>query len=135
MDIHETRISPLGAVMAFLYSSYVILNAVLSSVLGTVIDNDFITTGTIYNALVEVGGIQFSVGCGIILLSTFIPRGAVAFNPKPIGDLLTPEDDNAEKPLNGAVLQHGGTSRDSNRYKVHQDDIAEIKAVHSPIAP
>lgn len=109
MNIRETGVSPLGAVMAFLYSAYVIINAILSSVLGRVIDNDYITTGNIYNALVEVGGIQYSVGCGIIFLSTFIPRGAFAINPKPTGDLKTPEDSDEEEPLNGAVLRQGGS--------------------------
>ncbi len=31
--------------------------------------------------------IHFSVCCGIILASTFIPRGAFSFNPKAIGSI------------------------------------------------
>ena len=49
-------VSALGAVMAFLYSSYIILNAVLSSVLGTVIDKDFAAHGNIQSSLARVGG-------------------------------------------------------------------------------
>ena len=42
--------------MAFLYSSYIVLNAILSSVLGTVIDHDFAVDGNIVNSLKRVGG-------------------------------------------------------------------------------
>jgi hypothetical protein len=79
-----TDISALGAVMAFLYSSYIVMNAVLSSVLGKVIDNDFNAHGNIVSSLRRVGGVQFSVLAGIIFLATFVPKGAFAFNPKAI---------------------------------------------------
>jgi hypothetical protein len=93
MNINEPGISPLGAVMAFLYSAYIVLNAVLSVVLGTVIDAAVQRDRTIYNALIRVGGIQFSVCAAIIFASTFIPRGSWALNPKQEGDLITPDDD------------------------------------------
>ncbi|KAF8512623.1 hypothetical protein BU17DRAFT_96156 [Hysterangium stoloniferum] len=79
------HVSPLGAVMAILYSIYIILNAIFSSVLGKVIDDDFTATGNIESSLKRVAGIQFSVCSGIILLATFIPIGAFALNPKFIG--------------------------------------------------
>jgi len=79
-----TDVSALGAVMAFLYSSYIVMNAVLSSVLGTVIDRDFTAHKNIISSLRRVGGIQFSVCSSIILLATFVPKGAFAFNPKTI---------------------------------------------------
>jgi hypothetical protein len=79
-----TDISPLGAVMAFLYSSYVVMNAICSSVLGKVIDNDFTTHKNIVSSLRRVGGIQYSVCCGIIFFASFIPKGAFSFNPKAI---------------------------------------------------
>ena len=49
-------VSALGAVMAFLYSSYIVMNAILSSVLGTVIDDDFNAHGNIERSLKRVGG-------------------------------------------------------------------------------
>lgn len=52
---HE-NVSALGAVMALLYTSYIVLNAVFSTVLGRVIDADFTATGTIYNSLTQVAG-------------------------------------------------------------------------------
>ncbi|KAH8929929.1 hypothetical protein BT69DRAFT_1275856 [Atractiella rhizophila] len=77
-------VSALGAVMAFLYSTYVVLIAIFASVLGKIIDNDFLQHHNIEDSLRRVGGIQFSVCCGIILLSTFIPKGAFSLNPRQI---------------------------------------------------
>jgi len=105
MDLPDQGVSPLGAVMAFLYASYVVFNAVLSSVLGKVIDSDFVATRTITASLRQVGGIQFSVCCGIILLATFIPKGAFALNPK---KLVGQSDD--INILDGAVIKQGGST-------------------------
>ncbi|KDR78225.1 hypothetical protein GALMADRAFT_138347 [Galerina marginata CBS 339.88] len=87
----HAHVSALGAVMAFLYSFYIVLNAVFSSVLGTVIDKDFTKNKNIVHSLKTVGGAQFSIACGIIILSTFIPKGAFAFNPKSLGRIGNPE--------------------------------------------
>jgi hypothetical protein len=74
-----------------------VFNAVLSSLLGKVIDKDWTTNRTIYNALQQVGGIQFSVGCGIILLASLIPAGAFSLNPKVINSLpLEGQEGNAD---------------------------------------
>ncbi|KAK0434497.1 hypothetical protein EV421DRAFT_1339633 [Armillaria borealis] len=77
-------VSHLGAVMAFLYSIYIILYAVLSSVLGDIIDEDFTATGNIKASLRRVAGIQYSICCCIIMIATFIPKGAFSINPKMI---------------------------------------------------
>lgn len=90
--------------MAFLYSSYIVTNAILSSLLGKVFDKDFQQHGNILHALKTVGGYalvlmppllcpiltlifsaQFSIASAIILCATFIPRGAFALNPKALG--------------------------------------------------
>ncbi|KAK7473101.1 hypothetical protein VKT23_001201 [Stygiomarasmius scandens] len=81
-DDRYSDISPLGAVMAFLYSTYIVLNAILSSVLGKIIDRDWTDNQSIVNSLKRIGGIQFTICSGIILLATLVPRGALAFNPK-----------------------------------------------------
>lgn len=110
MDLPDQGVSPLGAVMSFLYASYIVFNAVLSSVLGKVIDNDYVRTRTITNSLRQVGGIQFSICCGIILLATLIPRGALSFNPKRLDGQKADVD-----VLDGAVLKQGGsTTNDDN---------------------
>lgn len=126
MNFAETGVSPLGAVMGFLFSSYVILNAILSSVLGKVIDDDFTFNRTIYNALTQVGGIQFTVGCVIIFGATFIPKGALAFNPKPVGHLYTEEALDDEHALSGAVLEQGGTTKPENGVKAESDNVKRV---------
>lgn len=122
MDLPDSGVSPLGAVMGFLFSSYVILNAILSSVLGSVIDQDWTQRRTIYNALTQVGGIQFTVGCVIIGAATFIPKGALALNPKPVGHLETFDDVDGEHALNGAVLEQGGSFKPEDITKHKQED-------------
>ncbi|ORY89072.1 major facilitator superfamily domain-containing protein [Leucosporidium creatinivorum] len=97
MNIKSKDVSPLGAVMAFLFSSYVVMNAVLSSTLGKVIDKDFVANGNIYKSLQQVGGIQFTVASVIILLSTLIPIGAFAFNPKTISPAVPIEKADEEE--------------------------------------
>jgi hypothetical protein len=42
--------------MAFLYSSYIVMNAILGSLLGKVIDKDFVKHNNIIYALKMVGG-------------------------------------------------------------------------------
>ncbi|KXN81566.1 hypothetical protein AN958_03903 [Leucoagaricus sp. SymC.cos] len=55
-QITHKNISLLGAVMAFLYSTYIVLYAILGTVLGKIIDNDFVRFGNIQSSLVCVGG-------------------------------------------------------------------------------
>lgn len=81
----ERDVSQLGAVMAFLYASHIILNAVLSTVLGRIIDRDVVA------ALQQTGGVQFSVGCAIILAASLVPRGAWSVNPRVLGSTDRPE--------------------------------------------
>ncbi|KAH6912104.1 hypothetical protein BKA70DRAFT_1422830 [Coprinopsis sp. MPI-PUGE-AT-0042] len=86
-SFRHDRVSALGAVMACLYSTYIVLNAVLSATLGRVIDKD--KDSKILHSLRSVGGTQFSVGCAIILLATFIPKGGFSFNPQYLGGVHT----------------------------------------------
>ena len=100
---HE-NVSALGAVMALLYSTYIVLNAVLSTLLGRVIDQDFIANRNIFKSLEQIAGlvfsffdflcqtddglydsIHFTVGSVIILAATLIPIGAFAINPSTLG--------------------------------------------------
>ena len=83
----KENVSLLGAVMSFLYSSYIILYAIFSITLGIYIDRVFADNGNIKQALIDVGGIQFSVIAVFLLLNTLIPKGAFQFNP----DILTDE--------------------------------------------
>lgn len=102
------KVSALGAVMAFLYTSYIVMNSILSTVLGKVIDKDFTKNGNIYHSLQTVGGIHFSVACAIIIVSTFIPKGAFALNPKALGH-ITPHNSTLR-----ATQQHQAASSDND---------------------
>jgi MFS family permease len=109
-DFGSSHISSLGAVMAFLYSTYIVLNAVLSSVLGKVIDRDFTANGNIHNALIHVAGIQFSVCCGVILLSTLVPIGGLSLNPKVIGGVALTGDAEDEDDNKGRDTESVGSN-------------------------
>lgn len=63
--------------------------AVLSSVLGKWVDKQLaglkgnaVTAAAARDALKYIGGVQFSILAVVVILSTFIPRGALSFNPK-----------------------------------------------------
>lgn len=87
-----TDVSALGAVMSFLYSSYIVMNAVFSSVLGAVVDKEFTAEGNIYTSLQMVGGVHFTVCSVIIFLATFIPKGSFALNPKAIDGIRNEQE-------------------------------------------
>ncbi|KAE8395185.1 hypothetical protein BDV23DRAFT_168792 [Aspergillus alliaceus] len=82
------NVSALGAVMAFLYSTYIILYAITSPVLGSYIDRVYNETGgaenggNIYAAIRNVACVQFTVISVLVFASTFVPRGSLALNPK-----------------------------------------------------
>ncbi|KAI5795000.1 hypothetical protein EDC01DRAFT_745314 [Geopyxis carbonaria] len=81
------NVSALGAVMAFLYSSYIVLYAVASPLLGKYLDREFARTGGkeggghIRTALTNVAGVQFTILMAVIIGATLVPRGAWAWNP------------------------------------------------------
>jgi MFS family permease len=88
LESQETSISPLGAVMGFLYSTYIIIYAIISPLVGKYIDKVFAETGgeknggTIRPALRNIVGVQFTILSVIIFCATFVPRGAFHLNPK-----------------------------------------------------
>ncbi|KAF9205609.1 hypothetical protein BGZ49_003781 [Haplosporangium sp. Z 27] len=88
----DDKVSPLGAVMAFLYTFYIVLYAVLGVVLGRVIDAAN-AKGDIRPALKYVGGVMYTVVCVVLLLSTFIPKGSFALNPNVIDDVEIKDED------------------------------------------
>ncbi len=86
-------VSALGAVMAFLYSTYIILVAFISPLLGKYIDKvSAAKKGDIHGAILNVAGVQFTVLAVIIFAATFIPRGSFAFNPEMLNDEYLDED-------------------------------------------
>jgi hypothetical protein len=67
---------------SFIYTSYIVLYAVASPLLGTYVDSVSNASHNISKALLNIVGIQFTVLAGLILLGTFIPSGSFAWNPK-----------------------------------------------------
>ena len=77
-----------SAVLGFFNSSYIITYAILSPLLGRYMDGVFASTdggehgGTIRPAITNVAGIQFTAISVVIMAATFIPKGALSWNPK-----------------------------------------------------
>ena len=82
------NVSAVGAVMSFLYTTFILLYAVLPVVLGRIIDMVFLQNSNIQIGLIFVAGIQFSIISVFILINTFIPSGAFHLNPSSISDGL-----------------------------------------------
>jgi hypothetical protein len=74
--------------MAFLYSSYIIIYAILNPILGKYIDHVYNTTGSVRPALLNTAAIQLTIILILVFLSTFIPKGSFHFNP-----ILIDQDD------------------------------------------
>ncbi|KFZ04212.1 hypothetical protein V502_10320 [Pseudogymnoascus sp. VKM F-4520 (FW-2644)] len=87
---HERKdVSALVTVMAFLYSTYIVTYSICSPLLGTYIDRvSAANGGNVHEAIMYVGGVQFTIIACTVFAATFIPRGAVGFNP----DMLEGED-------------------------------------------
>lgn len=77
--------------MAFLYSTYIVIYAIANPLLGKYIDSVYNRTGgsrggDVHGAVVNIAGVQFTVLTAVVIASTFVPRGALAFNPKMLDD-------------------------------------------------
>ncbi|EOA88457.1 hypothetical protein ACJQWK_01749 [Exserohilum turcicum] len=81
------NVSALGAVMAFLYSTYIVTYAIASASLGTYIDRiSDRNNEEIHGAILNVAGVQFTIISALVLASTFVPKGAFALNPKMLSE-------------------------------------------------
>lgn len=68
---------------------YIVMYAIASPLLGRYIDGVYnrsggANRGDIRPAMRNVAGVQLTVLCAVVLASTFIPKGAIRFNPKMI---------------------------------------------------
>jgi hypothetical protein len=88
----DPNISALGSVMAFLYCSTIVLYAVLAPLLGKVFDRVLTEDGNIQKALIYLGGAQFTVICVVVLVNTFVPKGALHLNPEMLYDEKLEDD-------------------------------------------
>ncbi|KAG0325540.1 hypothetical protein BGZ99_000524 [Dissophora globulifera] len=117
----DDKVSPLGAVMAFLYAFYIVVYAVLGVVLGRVIDAAN-AKGDIHPALINVAGVMYSVVCVVLLLATFIPKNSFALNPDIIDDVEVRDEDELSNE-SGAYLDE---VKESKAYTT--EPLAEVKA-------
>ncbi|CAF0949866.1 unnamed protein product [Didymodactylos carnosus] len=94
IETQTNDVSALGAVMAFLYSSYITIYAIANPLLGKYIDSVYNSSGTVRPALVNTAAIQLTIILTVVFASTFIPKGAIAFNPVLLDeeDLTNPAD-------------------------------------------
>jgi len=81
LESKHKNVSPLGAVMAFLYSTYIIIHSIANPFLGKHIDYIYNKTGNIHSALIYTSAVQLTIIFIIMFAATFIPKGATAFNP------------------------------------------------------
>ncbi|KAF2633220.1 hypothetical protein BU25DRAFT_327394 [Macroventuria anomochaeta] len=111
------NVSALGAVMAFLYSSYIVTYAIASVCLGTYIDRvSDANNDQIQPAIRNVAGIQFTIIAMLVMTSTFVPKGAFAFNPKMLSDEALDTD------LEDEDLEYvpGGHSKYKDSHESHE---------------
>jgi hypothetical protein len=120
LESKNKNVSALGAVMAFLYSFYIITYAVAGTLLGRYLDGVYNSTGgsnggSISGGLVYTVGVQFTLISTLVFTSTFVPRGAFAFNPKMLDneklDLDIIED---EQPVNPEFVDRVSSKLDKN---------------------
>ncbi|PWY67239.1 hypothetical protein BO94DRAFT_540455 [Aspergillus sclerotioniger CBS 115572] len=111
MESTSSNVSALGAVMAFLYSTYIVLYAVISPILGSYIDRVYIETGgpngggDIHRAIRSVASVQFSVISLLVVISSFVPRGSLAVNPAVLDEEDLEEEDWGNVVSSGASMK------------------------------
>lgn len=87
IESQTQNVSALGAVMAFLYSSYIVTYAIASVCLGTYIDRvSDRNNEEVQSAIFNVAGVQFTVISILVMTATFVPKGAFALNPKMLSE-------------------------------------------------
>jgi MFS family permease len=115
LEAENRNVSPLGAVMAFLYCTYIVTYAITSPVLGRYIDHiSNENREDIHVAIKNVGGVQFTIIFILVMTATFVPKGAFAFNPK----MLSNEDLDMDMDDDG--MDYGPDVDDAKSTKSHE---------------
>ena len=127
LESKNKNVSALGAVMAFLYSFYIVTYAILGTFLGRYLDGVYNSTGgsdggSISSGLVYTAGVQFSIICVLVFASTFVPKGAVAFNPKMLYDEALDQDLEEEVlSSDNSPVVRPGSKRVDDGFDVHDE--------------
>ncbi|CAF3760267.1 unnamed protein product [Rotaria sp. Silwood1] len=89
LESKHKNVSPLGAVISFLYSTYIIIYSIANPLLGKHIDYIYNKNGTVHQALIYTASVLLTIIFILMFSATFIPKGTLTFNP-----VLIDEDDN-----------------------------------------
>ncbi|PNS14411.1 hypothetical protein CAC42_3697 [Sphaceloma murrayae] len=130
-------VSALGAVMAFLYSTYIVLYAIFNPVLGAYIDRvdqadrraRGVSQGDVRPAVYNIAGVQFTVLAIIVIMATFIPKGAFRFNPSMINEEKLDHDLDEVVSVDGEkmdVKQPSDSDDETRRGQVQYDAAAAV---------
>lgn len=112
LESKNKNVSALGAVMAFLYSFYIVTYAISGTLLGRYLDRVYNETGglkgdgAIYQGLVYTVGVQFTVIAVLVLAATFVPRGALAFNPNMLSEEKLDEEERSVEGVDSVAEEH-----------------------------
>ncbi len=83
IESETQNVSALGAVMAFLYCTYIVTYSISSVFLGVYIDHvSDHNNEQIQPAMRNIAGIQYTIMAVLIMTSTFVPKGALSLNPE-----------------------------------------------------
>lgn len=133
LESRDREVSALGAVMAFLYSFYIVTYAIVGTLLGRYLDGVYNATGgsagggSIDGGLVYTAGVQFTVIAGLVMASTFVPKGALAFNPKMLeGDGLEGTGRRSEESESVEPFP-GGSKQKQSLGSYEEESIASIQ--------
>jgi hypothetical protein len=123
------NVSALGSVMAFLYSTYIVIYAISSPLLGRYIDRvSKANDGDVHSAVTNIAGVHFTVIAAIVMASSFIPRGSLALNPKMLfNETLEGPVESTETSAHGESVYKG--MEDDSR-NTSDDGFATEKGLH-----
>lgn len=109
-----------------MYVTYIVLYAVLSSVLGKWVDKQLAKKVSARDVLKYIGGVQFTILCVVILIATLIPRGAIALNPKAVeGATSIEEDEDEERDVAGSESEQGEKKPQLDNDYVHGHQLSK----------
>ncbi|EST05170.1 Major facilitator superfamily [Kalmanozyma brasiliensis GHG001] len=119
MEAKDKDVSALGAVMAFLYVTYIVMYSLISTFLGRWVDRRLRGLSGVAaierarDSLKYVGGVHFTILSIIIIAATFIPKGSLAFNPKTIDPSLLKNSDEESDTSSQEIKEAKYQERDS----------------------
>lgn len=137
-DDETEDVSALGAVMSFLYSTYIVIYAICNPLLGRYVDGVFARTGgsdnggTVNSAVENIAGVQFTLIAVIIFASTFIPKGSFAFNPKELYGESLDQELKKDMEEDSSLSNRGAQDGKFNVEESTKEDISSAEYVDTP---